>query len=166
MGTARQEDSSDVIDLYEELKTLVGKFDEAKIDYALCGGMALAIYGIPRATLDLDLLIPQEALGEASQIAQESGYTFIARPMVLGSGAISIHRFSKKDEETGFWLSLNFLLVTPSIEDVWKERKALEWEAGRIQVVSRAGLIRLKSLRKSGQDLDDIGRLKEGTDED
>ena len=155
-----------MIDLYEELKTLVGKFDEAKIDYALCGGMALAIYGIPRATLDLDLLIPQEALGEASQIAQESGYTFIARPMVLGTGANSNHRFSKKDEETGSWLSLDFLLVTPSIEDVWKERKALEWEAGRVQVVSRAGLIRLKSLRKSGQDLDDIGRLKEGTDED
>jgi hypothetical protein len=166
MGTARQEDSSDVIDLYEELKTLVGKFDEAKIDYALCGGMALAIYGIPRATLDLDLLIPQEALGEASQIAQESGYTFIARPMVLASGAILIHRFSKKDAETGFWVSLDFLFVTPSLEDVWKERKVLEWEGGKIKVVSRAGLMSLKSLRKSGQDLEDIARLKEGEDED
>lgn len=155
-----------MIDLYEELRTLVGKFEEAKIDYALCGEMALAIYGIPWATLDLDLLIPPEALGEASRIAQESGYTFIAQPMVFGSGAISIHRFSKKDEETGFWLSLDFLLVTPSMEDVWKERKVLEWEGGKIKVVSRAGLISLKSLRKSGQDLEDIARLKEGEDED
>jgi len=155
-----------VIDLYEELRTLVGKFEEAKIDYALCGGMALAIYGIPRATLDLDLLIPPEALGEASRIAQESGYTFIAQPMVLGFGAISIHRFSKKDEETGFWLSLDFLLVTPSMEDVWKERKALDWEGGRIRVVSRAGLIHLKLLRKSGQDLEDIARIEEDKDED
>jgi len=155
-----------MIDLYEELVALVGKLDEAKIDYALCGGMALAIYGIPRATVDLDLLIPSEALGEASRIAQERGYTFVAQPMVLASGAVAIRRFSKKDEETGFWVSLDFLLVTPSLEDVWKERRMLEWEGGRIRVVSRAGLIRLKSFRKSGQDLEDIGKLKEGTDED
>jgi len=155
-----------MIDLYEELKALVGKLDEAKIDYALCGGMALAIYGIPRATVDLDLLISSEALEKASRIAQERGYAFIAQPMVLASGAISIRRFSKKDEETGFWVSLDFLLVTPSLEDVWEERQTLEWEGGRIQVVSRAGLIRLKSFRKSGQDLEDIGRLKEGADED
>jgi hypothetical protein len=166
MVTAKREAFSGMIDLYEELRALVDKLDEAKIDYALCGGMALAIYGIPRATVDLDLLILQKALGKASRIAQERGYTFVAQPMVLASGAISIHPFSKKDEETGFWLSLDFLLVTPSIEDVWKERKALDWEGGRIQVVSRAGLIRLKSLRKSGQDLEEIARIEEDKDED
>jgi hypothetical protein len=166
MGTAKQEVFSGMIDLYEELKALVDELAEAKIDYALCGGMALAIYGIPRATVDFDLLISSEALGKASQIAQERGYTFIARPMVLASGAILIHRFSKKDAETGFWVSLDFLLVTPSLEDVWNERKVLEWEGGKIKVVSRAGLISLKSLRKSGQDLEDIARLKEGEDED
>jgi hypothetical protein len=155
-----------MIDLYEELRALVGKLDESGIDYALCGGLALAIYGIPRATVDLDLLIPPEALEKVSQIARERGYIFAARPMALASGAILIHRFSKKDEETGFWVSLDFLLVTPSLENVWNERRALEWEEGKIRVVSREGLIRLKSLRKSGQDLEDIARLKkEGRDE-
>ena len=154
-----------MIDLYEELKGLVRQLDESRVDYALCGGIALAIYGIPRATVDLDLLIPPEALGKVSQIARERGYTFPARPMVLASGTILIHRFSKKDEETGFWISLDFLLVTPSLEGVWKERRVLDWEEGKIQVVSREGLIRLKSFRKSGQDLEDIVRLKEGQDE-
>src|SRR5512135_2610068 len=111
-----------MIDLYEELKDLVRKLDESRVDYALCGGMALAIYGIPRATVDLDLLIRSEALEKVSQIARQRGYTFAARPMVVASGAILIHRFSKKDEETGFWVSLDFLLVTPGLEGVWKER--------------------------------------------
>jgi len=154
-----------MIDLYEELKALVRKLDESRIDYALCGGMALAIYGVPRATVDLDLLIPSEALGKVSQMAKERGYAFAARPMVLSSGAILIHRFSKKDEETGFRVSLDFLLMTRSLEDVWNERQTLEWEEGKLQVVSREGLIRLKSLRKSGQDLEDIARLKEGQGE-
>ena len=124
--------------------------------------MALAIYGIPRATVDLDLLISSGSVGEASQIAQERRI-YVYRP-THGSGLRGqlIHRFSKKDAETGFWVSLDFLLVTPSLEEVWNERKVLEWEGGKIKVVSRAGLMRLKSLRKSGQDLEDIARLKEG----
>jgi hypothetical protein len=41
----------------------------------------------------------------------------------------------------------------------------MQWEEGRLWVVSREGLIYLKSLRGSGQDLDDIQKLKERSDE-
>ena len=30
--------------------------DEAGVDYALCGGLAVAAHGAPRATRDIDLL--------------------------------------------------------------------------------------------------------------
>jgi hypothetical protein len=40
----------------------------------------------------------------------------------------------------------------------------VEWEGGKLQVVSQEGLITLKSLRMSGQDLDDIKQLKENND--
>jgi hypothetical protein len=40
-------------------------------------------------------------------------------------------------------------------------RREVEWEDGKLWLVSREGLITLKSLRGSGQDLDDIQRLKE-----
>ena len=46
-----------MIDLYAELRRIVGALDGDEIDYALCGGVALAIHGIPRATLDVDLLV-------------------------------------------------------------------------------------------------------------
>ena len=85
--------------------------------------------------------------------------------MEFARGAIAIHRLSKKDEETADWVSLDFLVVTPRLKEAWETRCQIEWEEGRIWVVSREGLIFLKSLRASGQDLDDIKKLKEGADE-
>jgi len=154
-----------MLDLYEELKSIVKKLNESRIDYALCGGLALAVFGIPRATVDIDILIRRESLEKAQILAHGRGYIMRANPMAFAGGAIEIHRVSKKDEETGDWFSLDFLVVTPSIQKVWDTRQDVGWEGGKLRAVSREGLIFLKSLRGSGQDLDDIRRLKEDSDE-
>jgi hypothetical protein len=54
-----------VIDLYDELSGIIDDFSRRGIDYALCGGLALAAHGIPRATMDIDLLVPPESLENA-----------------------------------------------------------------------------------------------------
>ena len=154
-----------MLDLYEELKSIVKKLNESRIDYDLCGGLALAVFGIPRATVDIDILIRRESLEKAQILAHGRGYIMRANPMAFAGGAIEIHRVSKKDEETGDWFSLDFLVVTPSLQKVWDTRQEVAWEEGKLWSVSREGLIFLKSLRGSGQDLDDIRRLKEGSDE-
>ena len=45
------------MDILDELKTLTKTLKEENIEYALCGGLALAIYAFPRATLDIDIMI-------------------------------------------------------------------------------------------------------------
>jgi len=62
-----------VLDLYEELKAIVAALDENGIDYALCGGLAMAVWGAPRATVDIDLLILAERLEETKAIARSLG---------------------------------------------------------------------------------------------
>ncbi|MDQ3175891.1 MAG: hypothetical protein M3Q91_19625 [Acidobacteriota bacterium] len=47
------------LDLYDELRKLIGLLDEHEIDYALCGGLAMAIHARPRSTIDIDMLIFQ-----------------------------------------------------------------------------------------------------------
>jgi hypothetical protein len=42
------------------LVELARQFEKEKVDYALYGGLALAVHGYPRATRDLDLLIGAE----------------------------------------------------------------------------------------------------------
>ena len=50
------------MDLKNSLIELARLFEKEKVDYALCGGLALAVHGYPRATRDLDLLIGAEDL--------------------------------------------------------------------------------------------------------
>ncbi len=150
-----------MLDLYEELKTLVSRLNTAKVEYAVCGGLALAVYGIPRATVDIDIMVQRAKLEEVHNLVRELGYIMKARPMTFAQEAIEIHRVSKIDPESGDLFSLDFLLVTSEIDSVWRSRREVEWEDGKLWLVSREGLITLKSLRGSGQDLDDIQRLKE-----
>ena len=154
-----------MLDLYEELLTVTRAFAAAKIEYAICGGMAMAIHSIPRNTVDLDLLIRREDLERSEQVAAGLGYTFRARPVMFSDGTVEIRRITKVDPESHDPLMLDLLLVTPAIEDVWSSRQAFETAEGEvISVVSREGLVKLKSFRSSGRDLDDIKLLRGETE--
>jgi hypothetical protein len=149
-----------VLDLYEELVALIDALESKRIDYGVCGGLAMAIWGLPRATVDIDLLIERESLAAVEEVAALLGYTFKANPMTFSDGAIVIHRVTKIDPDGGDVLMLDLLLVTPAVADAWQNRTRVEWDQGLMSVVSREGLAKLKSFRASGTDLDDIERLK------
>lgn len=154
-----------MFDLYQEFESIIAALEEHGIDYAVCGGLAMAVHGLPRATVDIDLLILGESLEEAKKLARTLGYTIEAFPMTFSHGAVEIRRVSKIDPETGIVLSLDMLLVTPEIIEVWQSRTEVAWESGSFWTVSRLGLMALKSFRSSAQDLADIERLKESENE-
>lgn len=148
------------MDLIQELKTLSRTLDIACIDYALCGGLAVAIYAKPRATLDIDIMIDPLFLEKARNSAEGLGYNLNAAPMIFKDGAVKIYRLTKVDAGTGDFLVLDILLVTPETKKAWDSRITVEWEGAPLHVVSPGGLILLKSLRNSGQDQDDIAYLE------
>jgi hypothetical protein len=152
-----------MIDLYDEFRRVIEVLDEHKVDYALCGGMAMAVYDRPRTTVDIDLLILAESLSEVISLTALLGYTVRGLDMTFAKGAIEIRRVSKIDKETGHVLSLYLLLVTAEIRQVWDSRIKADWEGKKLSVVSRGGLIALKSMRDSLQDRADISAL-EGED--
>jgi len=153
-----------MLDLYSELRKLIAALDQDRIEYALCGGLAVAVYGHPRATVDIDLLILSESLDGVIAIATTLDYTIRGLEMSFHNEAIEIRRVSKIDSETGNVLSLDLLLVTPQIRDVWNSRVEADWEGGILSVVSREGLIELKKMRGSAQDEADISALVEDVD--
>ena len=153
-----------MIDLYDEFRRLVTVLEQQSIDYALCGGIAMAVHGSPRATIDIDLLIEPEAVEDLFKIAADLGYTIRGKDLQFAKGTIEIRRISKIEPASGDLLSLDLLLVTPEIRSVWQSRVTADWEGGKLSVVSREGLIEMKQLRSSGQDLDDIEKLQRGSD--
>ena len=154
------------MDLLGELEILTAKLDLLQIDYALCGGLALAIYAKPRATLDIDIMIELDSLRQTKNAAADLGFTLSAAPMEFDGGNVKIHRLIKIDDDSGESLMLDLLIVTPQTRQAWESRQTVEWDGGPLKVVSPQGLIFLKSLRSSGQDQDDIEYLRSIADED
>ena len=154
------------MDLLNELKALVKRLDDEKIEYALWGGLAMAVYALARATLDIDIMVESGTLDKVKRAVHDLGFTVNAKPMKFHNGRISIHRVSKIESETGEFLMLDLLIVTPETVKAWETRTKVEWEGGMLNVVSPEGLILLKSFRRSGQDQDDIKYLRSIMDED
>ena len=149
-----------MFDLYDEFKSIVSALEKQGIEYAVCGGLAMAVHGLPRATIDIDLLILAESLEQTKSVVRSLGYTIEAQPMTFHEGAIEIRRLSKIDPSDGDLLIVDFLLVTSAVKGAWKDRIRVASDKGSVSVVSREGLIALKSFRRSGQDIDDIERLR------
>jgi hypothetical protein len=141
---------------------VIKALDQNQIDYALCGGLAMAIYGLPRATVDIDILIREDALERVLALAGKLGYTL--RGKDLDFETIKIRRVSKVDSETKDVLTLDMLLVTSEIRDIWETRVRAKLEGGQLSVVSKPGLIALKEMSGRPQDLADIAALKEDDD--
>ena len=149
-----------MFDLYDELRSIVATFNARGVEFALCGGLAMAVYAAPRATVDIDFLIRPEDVEAAFAAAESVGYVIKARPMSFSAGAVEIRRVSKIDPASHDVLSLDFLLVTAASRDVWQNRQQVILDGLQLTVVSREGLIKLKSFRSSGRDLDDIAVLR------
>jgi hypothetical protein len=66
-----------MIDLERALVDFTHIFDRMQIPYAVMGGIAVRVYGIPRATYDVDLTIAIERsqLPDLYKAIQEIGYT-------------------------------------------------------------------------------------------
>ena len=148
------------MDLADEFEGVISALADSGIDYAVCGGLAMAIHGLPRATIDIDLLIRPEDEERVYAAVEPLGFRIRAKPMHFDQGRMEIRRVTKIDS-TGDALMLDLLLVTASYENVWRDREQIESDFGFISVVSRDGLIELKSGRMSGIDQDDIKRLRD-----
>ncbi len=145
--------------LFDELHDIIEILEKSGIEYAVCGGLALAIHGFPRATFDIDILIQSESLEKAYELVAEKGYDIRGLDISFKERAVEIRRVSKIDAD-GEVLSLDLLLVTPKVEDVWETKEEYDWEGKDLWIVSREGLIKMKTLAGRDKDLIDLGRLK------
>ena len=148
-----------MLNLYEELRALALAFDAAGVEFALCGGLALAVHGHPRATKDIDLVVPREQVPLAKGVARACGFVLSALPMKFSSSGIEIERVSKIVGTDV--LMLDLLIANDVLAPVWQSRLRMPWGAGELPVVSREGLISMKLAAGRPQDLADLAKLQE-----
>jgi len=148
------------MDLIEELLGLVDALNAEGVEYAVCGGIAVAVHGHPRFTKDIDLLVQAADLARIEAAARGRGFTLAGVPMRLGVGTPNEREILRLTKAVGSEaLTLDMLLVGEALLDVWRTRTRLKWQGRELGVVSRDGLLRMKRLSGRGQDLADIEAL-------
>ena len=149
-----------MLTLESELRELVQRFNEAKIEYALCGGMAVALHGYPRFTKDIDFLIPSESLSRAKEVAAEAG--FLDESGRIPFPDSDVYRILKIE---GTEYRILDLLVPKRLDTIaWTQRQWFDWNGLPICSVSRDGLIEMKLA--AGRDIDRIDIKQLGYIED
>ena len=148
------------MDLYEELVGLIDSLRKAGLDYALCGGIAVAFYGYTRFTKDIDILIRPEDLDKILKTIKDRGFSIKGGLIPFDWGnpyQREIYRISKVEGQE--LLTLDLILVNKIHQDVWDQREAFEWKNRLVQVVSPEGLIKMKRMAGRDQDLLDLNAL-------
>jgi hypothetical protein len=147
------------VTLYEELCAVLEALDEAKVEYALIGGLAVAVWGAPRATKDIDLLIRAEALDLAKGAVRRRGFVLEGLPFEFKDGT-EVHRLNKVDAD-GSLMTVDFMVVNANLEAPWASRITLPLTSRQVVVVSRDALIAMKAAAARPQDIADIQSLKD-----
>lgn len=139
---------------------MIKELDKDQVPFALCGGLAVAVHGQPRATKDIDLLLPEDQVERAMAALKRAGFGLPALPMKFNVGTdreCVVHRVSKIVD--GHPLTVDLIVAGENLRSVFDSREAFEWSGCRIVAVSRRGLARMKRNAGRPQDLFDLERL-------
>ncbi|MBM81563.1 MAG: hypothetical protein CMJ78_13370 [Planctomycetaceae bacterium] len=139
---------------------IIDGFNSANLSYAVCGGMAVAIHGYPRATQDLDLMIPEDDLELATATLESLGFDLSAGMIPFDLDQPSERHIFRVSKAVGSaLLTVDLLLVNSFLKPIWESRETHEIDGHKLCVVSRQGLGELKRIAGRLQDLADIEHL-------
>ena len=135
--------------MLDQLQSVFASFQKNDVRYLVIGGIAAVLYGVPRATFDLDVLIEPtlENTQRLLQAMSEAG---------LGTASLASADEVLSKEITIFTdrIRLDVQTSTPGIvfEEAWQRRVTMNYRGQVLEVVSLTDLI--ASKRASGRDVD------------
>lgn len=147
-------------DLVRTIHEFADLFDRLGMPYAIMGGWAVRLYGLPRPTYDIDFTIaaPSERLQEL--YAEVSGLGCTVPDQFLGGwidrvADMPLVKFRLYVEGHGLDIDV-FLAESPYQEELLRRRRLHELRGRPVQFVSPEDLVLLKLIAARSRDLGDI----------
>jgi tRNA nucleotidyltransferase/poly(A) polymerase len=143
--------------MLNRLKDVFASFQKHEVRYIVIGGIASVLYGVPRATFDLDILI--DATPENTQ-------RLLDALLEAGMGTASLTNVNEilSNEITIFKdrVRIDVQTSTPGLnfQDAWAHRNTLEYQGQQFYVASREDLIASKKAAGRAVDLEDVRLLE------
>ncbi len=142
--------------MLNQLKDVFASFQKHKVKYVVIGGIAAVLYGVPRATFDLDILI--EATPENAQRLLDA-----LLDVRLGTASMTSTKELLAHEITIFndRVRIDVQTTTPGLnfENAWQNRETMEYQGQSLHVVSKEDLIASKRAAGRDVDLEDVRLL-------
>jgi len=144
--------------LSKDLREFVGLLNANKVEYLIVGAFAVAYYGVPRYTADLDLLLRPSPDNAERMLQVLSQFGF-------GNLGITSKDFEESDRVIQLGVSPNRIDLLTSIsgvsfEDAWSTREVGDLDGISVPFIGRAALIRNKEHTGRARDLGDIYELR------
>jgi hypothetical protein len=154
-----------IIELYKSLQ-------DHKVRYLLCGGLAINMYGVPRSTADMDIILEltEENISLFLKAITNFGYKN-ALPVSLLELADENKRKMLVQERNliafSFYstiyqfITLDVLIDMPfSFSELWQRKQIRKTKITEVLLVSVEDLVALKTYSNREQDILDIASLK------
>jgi len=137
-------------------------FQKHNVKYLVIGGIASVLYGVPRATFDLDILI-EAALDNAKRLLDALIDAGLATASLTTPEEILAHEITIFKDK----VRIDVQTSTPgaSFNKAWKHREIMNYKGQEFFVVSKADLISSKRAAGRDVDLQDV-RLLELTEDE
>ena len=149
-----------VINVLKEFTSILPQFEKANIRYAVIGGLAVNIYTQVRATKDIDFLIAAEDLDAACQILQKLGYLRKENTLPFKKSGLELQRLLKAVDNDFMVVDL-LIAVSNEMANILQNSIEVDFSFGKLKVILKEDLIRMKTLANRPQDIADIEKLKE-----
>ncbi len=151
---------SRIMDIVEELLELITVLSERQIAFAVCGGLAVAIHGRPRLTVDIDLVLLDSDMLRAIQAVAAAGFdlpTGWVKFPECGLGTGRLYRVTKVLDND--FLTLDLLSVDSQENLIWNDQVRVELCGREVPVLSKSALIRMKTASQRTKDRLDVELL-------
>jgi len=144
--------------MLNRLKEVFASLEEHQVKYVVIGGIASVLYGVPRATYDLDILI--EATPEnAEQLLK----AFLNAG--LGTAALTSVENLLDNEITVFddKVRIDVQTSTPGLlfANAWQNRTTMNYQGQKLYIASREDLMASKRASGRNVDLEDVRILEQ-----
>ena len=143
--------------MLDQLQNVFASFQKNDVKYLVIGGIAAVLYGVPRATFDLDVLIEptRDNVERLLSAMIEAG---------LGTASLTNAEDVLSKEITIFTdrIRLDVQTSTPGIsfEQAWQRRVTMNYRGQTLEVISVGDLIASKTAAGRDVDLEDVRILK------
>jgi ribulose bisphosphate carboxylase small subunit len=138
------------------LQDVFASLQKHQVKYLIIGGIAAVLYGVPRATFDLDILI-EATPGNARRLLDALVEANLGTATLTSAEELLAHEITIFQDR----VRIDVQTSTPGLkfEEAWRNRETMEYRGQKFHVVSKQDLIASKQAAGREVDLEDVRLL-------